>query len=239
MPAASIVCEGSVPRRTLASFFPSLVIGSTSDAFQRGRTTRFGDPIADLAGAPPPQVEPAPDDEADEDIAAPLPAPDEEPRGDRSAVVPEPPGVVATWWKRLSASDAQHPPAAGSAPTGNLRLSKAGHSIDWRTYFRRDFFGGRSWTEGAVSGLPAEEVTVTFHVIIDGEDLGAMGLRIDHAPHREADQNNVPTVLHWGALGEWLRATNYTDHYIALTKFADDRYNLEISRAVPDKIDAT
>ena len=49
--------------------------------------------------------------------------------------------VAKRWWKALSASDAQHPPRPTSAVTGNLRLSKAGHPIDHKTYFRRDFFG--------------------------------------------------------------------------------------------------
>jgi hypothetical protein len=197
----------------------------------------FGSAVAGLASAPAPQVSPADEDEADEDIAARLPAPSEEPVGDQPAVVPEPPGVAATWWKRMSASDAQHPPGEESAVTGALRLSKAGHPINWRTYFRRDFFGEQPWQERLVSDRGAEEAFVTFRVNLLGNDAGQVTLRIDHAPHREADQNNVPTVLLWGELGERLRTTDYTDCYVILTKYEDRTYSLEIARTAPPKVD--
>lgn len=212
--------------------------------FQRRRSqqraqSRFGSAVKGLAHAPPPQVEAAPDDEADEDVAARVPAPDEQARGDQPAVVADPPGIRAVWWKRLSASDAQHPPSSDSAVTGVLRLSKAGHPIDWRTYFRRDFFGSEAWATREVSGRPAEEVTVTFRVRVDDAGLGDIPLRIDHAPHREADQNNVPTVLHWAPsqLTSALRDRDFTDYYVVLAKHEDGRFGLEITRTAPPKID--
>lgn len=203
----------------------------------RGQQSVFGTSVTGLASAPGPQVEPAEEDAADEDVAARIPAPTEEPVDGESAVLPEPPNIAATWWKRLSASDAQHPPSAGSAVTGVLRLSKAGHPINWRTYFRRDFFGELEWRSRSVSGQTGEETFVPFQVTIVGQDLGNVTLRIDHAPHREADQDNVPTVLHWGDLAPTLRDTNYANHYVILTRAEDGSYALEIARTAPPKID--
>lgn len=203
----------------------------------RRQETVFGASVTGLAGAPAPQVAPAEEDEADEDVAARIPAPTEEPVGEEPAVLPEPPNIASIWWKRLSASDAQHPPRAGSAVTGVLRLSKAGHPINWRTYFRRDFFGEMEWRSRPVSGRAGEETFVPFRVTILGEDLGTVTLRIDHAPHREADQDNVPTVLHWGDLAPTLRDTNYTNHYVILTRSEDGSYALEVARTAPAKVD--
>jgi len=39
-----------------------------------------------------------------------------------------------------------HPPTLGSNPTGNLKLTQAGHNIDWRTYFRYEMFGDLDWS---------------------------------------------------------------------------------------------
>lgn len=208
---------------------------------QRRRARRqesvFGTTVTGLAGAPAPQIAPAEEDEADEDVAARIPAPTDEPVGEEQAVLPEPPDVAAIWWKRLSASDAQHPPGAGSAVTGVLRLSKAGHPINWRTYFRRDFFGESEWRPRSVSGRAGEETFVDFAVTVLGRDVGSVTLRIDHAPHREADQDNVPTVLHWGELAPLLHETNYTNHYVILSRYEDGSHALEIARAAPPKID--
>ena len=46
--------------------------------------------------------------------------------------------VQKRWFKQLSDSDSQQV-RPGSNPTGALRLNRAHHDIDWRTYFRRDF----------------------------------------------------------------------------------------------------
>ena len=84
-----------------------------------------------------------------------------------------------------------------SNPVGNLRLTTAGNSIDRRTSFREDMFGAASWSSGEDSkGNPIEIATVRFLVTIAGQSHGTMGLRVDHAPHRESDQHNHATVLH-------------------------------------------
>ncbi len=60
---------------------------------------------------------------------------------------------------------------------------------------------------------------VPMDVTVAGAHLGTIDLRIDHAPHREAGQGNVPTILHWGTnLGALLKATNYTGRTVELSR---------------------
>ncbi len=138
--------------------------------------------------------------------------------------------VEFSWTKRLPATDAQQPPSPKSNPVGNLRLTKAGNPIDWRTWFREDMFGAASWFPGEDSkGNPIETATVQFLVTITGQSHGTVGLRVDHAPHRESGQHNHATVLHWGPLMPVLRATDYTGHTVTLRRMSDGAYRLDIS----------
>lgn len=110
---------------------------------------------------------------------------------------PVPKGVSLSWSKVLQSSDAQQV-SGNTNPTGKLRLSKAGHSIDHKTWFRETFFDGADWTTEMRGDKAYEVASVPFAVTVHGVDLGIKSLMIDHAPHRVADQNNVPTVLAWG-----------------------------------------
>jgi hypothetical protein len=143
-----------------------------------------------------------------------------------------PPTVLATWSKTLSRADAQQPKdAARTNPTGVLRLAKAGNPIDWRTYFRRVLFGPATWTTGVDRrGNPIETARVPFAVVVGGSSLGVVTLRVDHAPHREAGQSNVPTILHWGdTLGSRLRSTPMQGHVVTLARLSDGTYGLTIA----------
>lgn len=140
------------------------------------------------------------------------------------------PIAVATWTKVLPASDAQHPPSAGSNPLGNVRLTKAGHAIDWLTWFRHDLFGPAKWKKGKDrNNNDVETAAVVFDVTIAGKSQGLISLRVDHAPHRESKQANHATVLHWGPLGPLLRATDYTGYVLTLQRMSDGSYRLDIS----------
>lgn len=108
------------------------------------------------------------------------------------------------WEKNnLPQSDAQQVPA-GSAVTGVIRLSDAGfqldgNPIDRNTYFRDEVFGSLNWTiRTRLFKSPLEEATGQFDVRILGVSLGTHNLRISHDPARIANQNNVPTTIHWG-----------------------------------------
>lgn len=118
-----------------------------------------------------------------------------------------PADVIRRWIKKLTYSDAQQPQRPRSNPTGNMRLTQAGHPIDQTTYFRQVFFSDANWR---VRSGSLEETTVTFDVSIDGKAFASRQLKVDHDPVRVAGQNNAPTFLHWGEeLSRELRARNY------------------------------
>lgn len=142
------------------------------------------------------------------------------------------PAVSKRWFKKLPNSDAQHP-QTGNA-TGALRLTEAGHPIDWRTYFRHDFFAGENWqTTQSQHGQPLDFAIVTFDVVIDGHAFGARTLRVDHAPHREQGQSNVPTDLKWGNLSPTLLGTSYKGYWVVLERLGNGGYRLEITPTNP------
>lgn len=143
--------------------------------------------------------------------------------------MPTPTGSAFRWSKEMAPSDAQQV-GKGTNPTGKLRLAKAGHAIDHKVWFREEFFDGIEWTSQMRDDLPYEVALVPFNVTIYGSSLGLMTLTIDHAPHRVAGQNNVPTVLAWGPeLGRILVTTSYTGSTVTLERTTDGSFNLEIS----------
>lgn len=131
------------------------------------------------------------------------------------------------WFRELDNTAAQQVKSLGSNPTGNLRLSQGDSDFDHKVYFRNVFFGGLPWapTEGKDS---EQEVVVDFQVRIVGTALGIQGLRISHDPKRIAGQANVPTVLHWGTLGQVLRSTSYVGMYVTLERSVDGKFYLTI-----------
>jgi hypothetical protein len=81
-------------------------------------------------------------------------------------------------------------------------------------------FSGARWVNGTTrTGKPLEIAIVPMDVTIAGAHLGAVDIRIDHAPHREAGQGNVPTILHWGSvIGALMRATDYTGRTVEVSR---------------------
>lgn len=136
--------------------------------------------------------------------------------------------VRRRWFKKMAASDAQHPPTEESNVTGVLRLTQARLGIDQTRYFRHDFFGGLAWTNVGTVTKPKEQVIVPFDVTIDGRALGLHNLMITHAAHREADQHNVTTVLHWGDLGPEMSAHDYTNYYVVLERLSMGTFRLSV-----------
>lgn len=142
-------------------------------------------------------------------------------------------GVAKRWFKKLSASDARHPPSATSHVTGVLRLVQAGHQINQTNYFRADFFANRPWTGTPRPRGLFEETTVPFRVVVNGIDHGVRTLRVDHAPWREAGQGNHTTVLHWDDVAAILDATDHTGDYVILERLTDGSFRLEITPTDP------
>lgn len=145
--------------------------------------------------------------------------------GSRSAIA-----VQKRWFKELDGTAAQQPPSPNTNPTGNLRLSQESFSIDHTTYFRAVFLGGVNWTPHAgTTGM--EEVWLSWDVVIAGDHLGAVDLRVSHYPKRIQGQGNVPTVLHWGNLSARMRANNYVGLTVTLERGARSRFHLTIADA--------
>jgi hypothetical protein len=137
--------------------------------------------------------------------------------------------VAFQWDKVLPAGDAQQQANPNTNPTGNLRLTRADHDIDWRTWFRNDLFQPAGWSSTTdAQGQVVEEVHVPMEVVIKGVPHGTMEFRITHAKHRESGQSNHTTVLHWGPLIPVLKATDYTGSTVYLTRFSNGDYRLEI-----------
>lgn len=188
----------------------------------------FGSGSSPKAGMPPPvQVPPSP-------VAAvpqsPPPAAGPTPQPSPGAA---PAPVAHRWWKQMSASDAQQPPTPTSHAIGHLKLAKAGHDINLKSYFRNTLFGSATWAAQHTSPGLKEEAIVTFDVVIDGQPLGQIALKIDHAEYRIANQINIPTWLHWGPLGATLRQTNYTGAWVVIEQRADGSHRLEITYTPP------
>lgn len=165
--------------------------------------------------------------------SASVPAPVATPPIPSPATTPSSSAVARRWYRQMSPSDAQQPPGAGTAVTGNVKLNRAGHAIDQTTYFRHDFFGGLPWSSETTPRGPKETTVVSFRVTINGNDLGPFDLTVDHADFREAGQGNVTTWLHWGSLNPVMRATNYAGSYVVLERLSDDSFNLEITPTKP------
>ena len=139
--------------------------------------------------------------------------------------------VVRRWSRDLDNTAAQRVLGSSSNPTGNLRLTQAGHGLRHETYFYQDLFGGLPWapTSGKVT---EQEVLVDFDCVIGGTALGIVTLRISHDPGRISGQANVPSVLHWGpTLSAMLRGTNFVGQFISIERLADGSFRLTISAA--------
>jgi HKD family nuclease len=110
---------------------------------------------------------------------------------------------ILVWQKlSLSQSDAQRVPA-GTAITGNLKLSQARFrvsnvNIDQTTYFRNNIFSNLTWVNTKPNNNSYEEAFCSFNITILGNSIGTHTLKLSHDPVRVAGQGNTPTWLHWG-----------------------------------------
>lgn len=146
--------------------------------------------------------------------------------------------VVQQWYKKMPSSDAQDV-LSGTKVTGKLRLGKAHQDIDPKVWFRENFFGECNWIEDIRQEKSYSVANILFNVRIMGKDYGNITLKVDHALHRIAGQNNIPTILAWGPeLMKVLRRKRFTDKYVVLQKYASGDYSLEIVDHLPSSIAA-
>jgi len=138
------------------------------------------------------------------------------------------------WWKQLARADAQQPNRQNTSVTAVLRLSKAQHGIDSQTYFRYVLFRAAKWETVEARGVQRDKALITFDVVVDEVDLGEVQMVVDHAPHREARQHNIVTLIHWGpVLGPRLRRTDFTGAWVLLEALPAGRFRLTITRTEP------
>lgn len=138
--------------------------------------------------------------------------------------------VLRRWFRELDRTQAQQVPR-GTNPTGNLRLTQAGHAIRHETYFFRDFFGGLPWSP-STGNAAQQEVIVNFNCTVDGVSQGILPIRVSHYPARISGQANIPSVLHWGpTLGALLRNTSYVGQFVTLERLSGGTFTLTIDTA--------
>lgn len=105
--------------------------------------------------------------------------------------------------KNLPRSDAQQV-SGNTAITGVVRFGTAnfkqnGQKIDRNVYFRNNVFAKLKWTNELRKNKSALQVSYcNFLIYLKGLYVGKYNLKISHDSERIADQNNVPTTLHWG-----------------------------------------
>jgi HKD family nuclease len=143
------------------------------------------------------------------------------------------PVVVASWWKKLTISDAMRKPPP-SHQRNYVILGKARHPIDQKTFFKRHFFAGVNWAQQPMrTGRVKELAVVPFEVTLEGAPLGKFGFRIDHNEERIANQNNSPTWLNWSSFTDQVRRHNLTDRYLLLERLSDGTFRMSITRSEP------
>lgn len=74
--------------------------------------------------------------------------------------------VLHSWTKKLPQGDAQQNRNPRTNPTGDMRLTRAGHPIDQTVFFRYDLFGGLPWVPA--EGSDVESAEVDMQVTVDG-----------------------------------------------------------------------
>ena len=148
-------------------------------------------------------------------------------------IIPSDGVLPVRWCKKMASADAQWT-SGRTNQTGKLRLSQAAWPIDRNIYFRDVFFGLAAWTNTAKKGKPYEFAQVPFEVTVRGNWLGTLVLKVDHALHRVADQDNVPTVLSWGPqIGSILRSSSHIDDWDLIERDVAGAFKLTIQQSRP------
>lgn len=135
-------------------------------------------------------------------------------------------------WEKgnLPKSDAQKP-SGGSNATCNLRLSQAGYrdnegsKIDQTKYFRENVFKDCKW-EKTENG---ERTTINSEIEIDGNVKGTFQLKVTHELHRESNQDNVTTILHWGSASDVITEIDISGKKLELYQNDDNTFKISIS----------
>jgi hypothetical protein len=88
------------------------------------------------------------------------------------------------------------------------------------------------------TGRSKEKAIVPFEVFVDNDRIDTYNVRIDHAGHRVAGQNNAPTWLNWSELLPLIRKQDFTNWYLVLESIGGS-FRLSLSRALPVGINSS
>lgn len=132
------------------------------------------------------------------------------------------------WEKNMSTTDAQQETKGAIVPY--LRLTRGSlKEEDFRSWFRRVFFGGAVWKACECGkAVDCECANVNVEYIVLGNKLGAFKTKISHCPSRQ-ESNNAPTTwLHWPyKIESFLQQNDTAGRRVSLTE-SNGAYVLEI-----------
>ncbi len=137
-----------------------------------------------------------------------------------------------TWWKKLTNTDVQRPPAG--SPVGAVRITKPpGLAIDPATFFRRDLFVHERWKRRRDRENNWIEIgEVTFDCYLERRRLGIKKLRLDYGKHR-AERGRATTLLHWDELADLIHRRNFKDWFLLIERGAGSTHRLTLTRTPP------
>lgn len=161
--------------------------------------------------------------------------------------VPSLPGIVVNRWsKKLRRTDAMR--NVGHS-INELRLTKAGLTIDQTAFFRRHFFETAVWQSKTMTSRSRhagdrrsyqyEEAQLVFHVTFPTfAQPKRERLTIVHMPHREFGQHNYVTAIKWGPIlaGELRNAPGtegFTGKWVIMELYDNGEYALRIGDEPP------
>lgn len=135
--------------------------------------------------------------------------------------------MTQVWTKSLSDSDAQRKKRGHQR--GSITLVRGPNPIDARTWFRRDFFGDRTWVPSqSNTGRHLEKTTIEFDVSVRGRSLGLKTLSVSFDKSRESLQSNYTTLLHLGDLSDLFVRRDLSGERLVLARTARGEFFLSI-----------
>ncbi|MFZ0424241.1 MAG: hypothetical protein WAL80_15310 [Xanthobacteraceae bacterium] len=136
--------------------------------------------------------------------------------------------AVAQWSKKLSPSDAQRKKSGNQR--GGITLVGAGYPINWKTYFRNDFFKSVPWKlDPKKPGKKREHCFVPFHVNFLGKPMGKVSIEISHDKDRESGQSNYTSELHLGpVLSTQFKLHDVTGRTLDLVRDSTGAFSMSI-----------
>lgn len=138
--------------------------------------------------------------------------------------------ITYVWTKALSASDAQRKKKGHQR--GSITLVRGPNPIDARSWFRRDFFGDRTWVPSrSNTGRHLEKTTIEFDVSVRGRPLGLKTLSVSFDKGRESSQSNYTTLLHLGDLSDLFVRQDLAGERLMLARTARGDFFLSIGQS--------